>query len=78
MHQDYPYFPHDRHTMMAVSIDLDDADEENGCIRVMPGTHKSGPMECDPGGFCLPPAEYPVEKGGLVRQRRAMRCFSTT
>lgn len=63
MHQDYPYFPHDRHTMMAVSIYLDDADEENGCIRVVPGTHKRGPIECDPGGFYLPPADFPVDDG---------------
>ncbi len=63
MHQDYPYFPHEKHTMLACSVYLDDADEENGCIRVVPGTHKLGPMECDPGGFYLPPQDYPVEDG---------------
>lgn len=63
MHQDYPYFPHEKHTMLAVSIYLDDADEENGCILVMPGTHKKGPIPCDPGGFYLPPKDYPIEKG---------------
>ncbi len=63
MHQDYPYFPHEKHTMLAVSIYLDDADEENGCIVVYPGSHKLGPLPCDPGGFYLPPKDYPVEKG---------------
>ena len=61
MHQDYPYFPHEKHSMLAVSIYLDDADEENGCIRVVPGSHKLGPLPCDPGGFYLPPDKYPVE-----------------
>ncbi len=45
MHQDYPYFPHERHTMLAASIHLDDADEENGCLRVVPGSHLRGPIE---------------------------------
>ncbi len=62
MHQDYPYFPHENHSMLAVSIYLDDADEENGCIRVIPGSHKLGPLPCDPGGFYLPPKEYSSEK----------------
>lgn len=62
MHQDYPYFPHENHTMLAVSIYLDDATMENGCICVYPGSHKLGPLPCDPGGFYLPPAEYPIEK----------------
>lgn len=62
LHQDYPYFPHAKHTMLAASIYLDDADEENGCIRVIPGSHKMGPLACDPGGFYLPPEEYPLER----------------
>ncbi|HPK03513.1 MAG TPA: phytanoyl-CoA dioxygenase family protein [Candidatus Sumerlaeota bacterium] len=69
MHQDYPYFPHQNHTMFAVSIYLDDADEENGCIRVMPGSHKLGPLECDPGGFYLPPEKYPIEEGLPVKAK---------
>ena len=42
MHQDYPYFPHERHTVLAASVHLDDADEGNGCLRVVPGTHLLG------------------------------------
>jgi phytanoyl-CoA hydroxylase len=63
MHQDHPYFPHERHSMMAVSIYLDPADDENGCIRVIPGSHKLGPLTCDPGGLYLPPDKYPLEAG---------------
>ncbi|GAB4321595.1 MAG: phytanoyl-CoA dioxygenase family protein [Candidatus Sumerlaeia bacterium] len=69
MHQDYPYFPHERHSMMAVSIYLDDATMENGCICVYPGSHKLGPLPCDPGGFYLPPAQYPIEKAVPVPAR---------
>ena len=42
MHQDYPYFPHRDHSMIAVTIHLDDAPEEKGCLRFYPGTHKLG------------------------------------
>ena len=66
LHQDYPYFPHENHTMLAVSIYLDDATMENGCICVVPGSHKLGPLPCDPGGFYLPPAEWPIEKATPV------------
>jgi ectoine hydroxylase-related dioxygenase (phytanoyl-CoA dioxygenase family) len=45
MHQDHPYFPHERHTLVAASIHLDDTDEENGCLRVVPGSHRQGPLE---------------------------------
>ena len=37
MHQDYPYFPHERHSVLAASVHLDDTDEENGCLHVIPG-----------------------------------------
>jgi ectoine hydroxylase-related dioxygenase (phytanoyl-CoA dioxygenase family) len=45
MHQDYPYFPHERHTVVAASVHLDDTDEENGCLHVVPGSHMLGPLE---------------------------------
>jgi ectoine hydroxylase-related dioxygenase (phytanoyl-CoA dioxygenase family) len=45
MHQDYPYFPHERHSLVAASVHLDDTDEENGCLHVVPGSHALGPLE---------------------------------
>jgi phytanoyl-CoA hydroxylase len=45
MHQDYPYFPHERHSVLAASVHLDDTDEENGCLHVIPGSHRLGPLE---------------------------------
>src|SRR3954471_2259236 len=45
MHQDYPYFPHERHTVLAASIHLDDTNLDNGCLRVVPGSHRRGPLD---------------------------------
>jgi ectoine hydroxylase-related dioxygenase (phytanoyl-CoA dioxygenase family) len=45
MHQDYPYFPHERHSVLAASVHLDDTDEQNGCLHVIPGSHAWGPLE---------------------------------
>src|SRR5690606_25169637 len=55
MHQDAPYFPHDKHTMMAGIIHFDDAPLEKGCVRVVPGSHKNGILEhISTGGWHLP------------------------
>jgi ectoine hydroxylase-related dioxygenase (phytanoyl-CoA dioxygenase family) len=62
MHQDHPYFPHARHSMIAAILFFDDAPEEKGCVRVVPGSHKLGPLEHDPqGGWHLPFSQYPIE-----------------
>lgn len=44
MHQDYPYFPHEQHSMIAAIVHFDDASVEKGCLRVVPGSHKLGPL----------------------------------
>ncbi len=62
MHQDAPFFPHDRHTMMAVIVHFDDAPLEKGCLRVVPGSHKLGMLEHDgEGAWHLPFDRYPIE-----------------
>jgi ectoine hydroxylase-related dioxygenase (phytanoyl-CoA dioxygenase family) len=38
-HQDFAYFPHTNPDLLACLIYLDDADEENGCLQVIPGAH---------------------------------------
>jgi ectoine hydroxylase-related dioxygenase (phytanoyl-CoA dioxygenase family) len=69
MHQDYPYFPHARHTMTACVVHLRDTPVEAGCLRVVPGSHKLGPLETyrqpdgGPQTEYLDPAVYPIEKG---------------
>ena len=60
MQQDYPYFPHERHTVVAASIHLDDTDLENGCLRVVPGSHEQGPLEDTGESHVL---DLPVEDG---------------
>jgi len=62
MHQDYPYFPHEKHTMLAASVHLDDADLENGCLHVVPGSHKNGPLP-HVGAHYLNHKEYPISMG---------------
>jgi phytanoyl-CoA hydroxylase len=46
-HQDYPFFPHTNFDVVAVMVFLDDTDESNGCLRVIPGSHKLGPLDHD-------------------------------
>ena len=63
MHQDYPYFPHERHTVLAASVHLDAADEENGCLCVVPGSHRHGPIEAAGASHAL---DVPLEHGTPV------------
>jgi Protein involved in biosynthesis of mitomycin antibiotics/polyketide fumonisin len=59
LHQDAPYFPHATHSMLAASVHLDDSDMENGCLCVIPGTHKNGMMP-HVGRHYLDHREYPI------------------
>lgn len=62
MHQDHPFFPHANHSMIAAIIHMDDAPLEKGCVRVVPGSHKLGPLSHNSeGGWHLPLDEYPLE-----------------
>lgn len=62
MHQDHPFFPHTYHRMAAAIMHFDDAPEEKGCVRVVPGSYKNGPLPHDPeGSFHLSPTDWPIE-----------------
>jgi phytanoyl-CoA hydroxylase len=62
MHQDHAFFPHTRHSVLAAICHLDDAPEEKGCVRVVPGSHLQGPVEHDAEGSPhLPFEQYPLE-----------------
>ncbi len=66
MHQDHPYFPHERHTMAAAVVHFDDATPQKGCIAVYPGSHKLGPISPDnPKDRSLAMQNYPLEKATL-------------
>ena len=60
MHQDYPYFPHRDHSMIALILHFDDAPVERGCLCVYPGTHKLGPLPAVGSDHHLPEADYPI------------------
>lgn len=61
MHQDVPYFPFEKHSMIAAILHFDAAPIEKGCVRVVPGSHKRGPLpHLNDGGHHLPPEQYPV------------------
>lgn len=63
MHQDTPYFPHEKHSMFAAIIHFDDAPLEKGCVRVYPGSHKLGWIkEIRAGDNSLSPEKWPLEK----------------
>jgi len=63
MHQDYPYFPHAGDSMIAAIVHVDDATVENGCLCVVPGSHKRGPIEHQhDGSYFLPLDDWPLEK----------------
>ncbi|MBW3625773.1 MAG: phytanoyl-CoA dioxygenase family protein [Armatimonadetes bacterium] len=63
MHQDVPYFPHEKHSMIAAILHFDDAPLEKGCVRVVPGSHRLGPQEhLTEGGFHLPVERFPVSE----------------
>lgn len=62
MHQDQPFFPHARHSMIAAIFHFDNAPLEKGCVRVVPGSHKLGPLpHIGEGGWHLPFEQYPLE-----------------
>lgn len=44
MHQDSPYWPIEPMELCSCWFTLDDATEENGCMAVLPGWHKKGPL----------------------------------
>lgn len=62
MHQDHPFFPHTHHRMAAAIMHFDDAPEEKGCVRVVPGSYRNGPLEhIAEGSYHLDPEQWPIE-----------------
>jgi ectoine hydroxylase-related dioxygenase (phytanoyl-CoA dioxygenase family) len=50
-HQDFSYYPHTNADLLSCLIYLDDATEENGCLEVIPGSHKLGLLDHDIDGY---------------------------
>lgn len=62
MHQDYYYFPHRHDSMIAAIVHFDTSTEEKGCVRVVPGSHKLGPLKPAAADNSLSADEYPIAK----------------
>ena len=43
-HQDFPAFPHTNFDLVIVTVYLDDSTPDNGCLAVIPGSHRLGPL----------------------------------
>lgn len=54
-HQDFYYIKNEPRTMIAAYVALERIDEENGCLWVVPGSHKAGLL---PHGAVRNPAEH--------------------
>ena len=42
-HQDWAFYPHSNDDLLAVGVAIDDMTEDNGCLLMMPGSHR-GPL----------------------------------
>jgi len=69
MHQDWSYFPTLKDTMLAGVIHVSAANDEMGCLRVVPGSHKLGRM-ADSSGMSEALSDslkdYPIEDATVV------------
>jgi ectoine hydroxylase-related dioxygenase (phytanoyl-CoA dioxygenase family) len=66
MHQDYPYFPHRDHSMIAVILHFDDAPAAKGCLCVYPGSHKLGPLPAEGSDHHVSPERFPIGGAALI------------
>lgn len=71
-HQDHPYWPIIQPAdLVSAWLALDDADEANGCMSMVPGSHKWGPHKggtigTDPNGFTPTPDMSLVPEGAPI------------
>jgi len=68
-HQDWALYPHTNDDLLAVGVMVDDVDEENGPLQVIPGSHR-GPIldHSNPDGvFCGKPSLQPRIEANPVR-----------
>jgi len=46
MHQDWPFYAHkDPYGFVDALLHIDNTDEANGCLKLLPGSHKLGPLQ---------------------------------
>ena len=44
-HQDWAFYPHTNDDLLAVGVCLDDSNQENGCLMVVPGSHRGPTLD---------------------------------
>lgn len=77
-HQDFAFYPHTNDEVLAVGIALDDCTEENGCMLMVPGSHRGPVLDHHQDGYfvgAIDPARgevdltravpVPVRAGGI-------------
>lgn len=72
MHQDWSYFPTEKDSMIAAVIHISDANDEMGCFRVHPKSHKLGRLADSSGqGKTISKIlkKYPIEKAKIVEAK---------
>lgn len=50
-HQDWAFYPHTNDDLLAVGVMLDDVDDINGPMQVIPGSHKGPTLDHHAGGY---------------------------
>lgn len=76
LHQDYPHFPHEGKSMMLGALILDDMNEENGGLGVVPGSHRRGALPTvGSDEKYLDPAAYPLHSLTLLSASRGSMLF---
>jgi phytanoyl-CoA hydroxylase len=64
-HQDFAFFPHTNTSMVAVMIALDDITPKNGCMQMVCGSYKAGPLNHNDASGQIHSCQVPVwEKEG--------------
>ena len=68
-HQDWAFYPHTNDDLLAVGIMLDDVDETNGPLCVLPGSHRGVIHDHHANGFfcgAIDPVENPIDFSSAV------------
>lgn len=69
-HQDWAFYPHTNDDLVAVGIMLDDVDESNGPLCVLPGSHRGPTHDHHANGFfcgAIDPVATPIDFGTAAK-----------
>ena len=75
-HQDYAYWASTKPEQVTCWLALDDATEENGCMQLIPGSHKWGLIKHGENELQVHPKDLPVEKKLIAPMKAgSLLCF---